>query len=94
MAELTTEQQAWVNTQLESAVRTYTQEREGGPNGRWVSEKKSSLELQCQPLSEIIRRMIKIGHPENIHNREPQKAEFETLARELDRREQSYKQRA
>lgn len=94
MPELTSEQESWVARELANKTAQYAKENNGQqPGGKWVSEQKQSLELQCYPLSEIIVRMLKIGHPDNIHNRETQRAEFSVLARELDRREKTYQNR-
>lgn len=90
--QLTAEQEAWVTQQLANAESRYrAQNNDAKPGGKWISEKKQSLELQCYPLSEIITRMLKIGHPDNIHNREAQRQEFTVLCAELDRREKSYR---
>jgi hypothetical protein len=91
MQQLTQEQENWVNQGLANETTKYQAENDGkSPNGRWVSAVKQSLELQCYPLSEVIRRMIKIGDPDNIHNRDTEKNEFQVLSDELNRREQMY----
>jgi hypothetical protein len=91
MSVLTVEQESWVATTLAQKVEDYKVKHAGqSPGGKWVSEQKQALELMLLPLSEIIVRMLKIGHPDNIHNRETQRSEFTVLAHELDRREQTY----
>ena len=91
MFELTSGQESWVAQNLANKVDQYKVDNAGqSPGGKWVSEQKQSLELQCLPLSEIIVKMLKIGHPDNIHNRETQRSEFTVLAHELDRREKMY----
>jgi hypothetical protein len=91
MSELTSTQTEWVSKELTKKTAEYAKTNNGQqPGGKWTSEQKQSLELMLFPLSEIIVRMLKIGHPDNIHNRETQRAEFHVLAKELDRREKTY----
>ena len=91
MQEITSEQERWIAKELADKTAQFAKDNNGQqPGGKWVSEQKQSLELQLCPLSEIIIRMLKIGHPDNIHNRETQRAEFSVLVRELDRREKTY----
>lgn len=86
MQEPTAEQKVWLESQLSADASTFEAQHHNKPSSRWMQERRRQLEYMLVPTSEIIKRMLKIGHPDAIHNRASEKTEFESLAAEIDRR--------
>lgn len=83
-----------IDKDVNAWIEEYKLNNKQAPSGKDISAYRNRVELQYIGLSELIRKMLKIGNPEALDAPRGSKDEFERLASEIDRREQMYLQRA